>query len=703
MSDMLSERYTIQRMLVSFSIIIILGSFLNAADYIGEKKLYYGAAYYPEGWDFPQIEQDIEYMHDLNMNVMRMAEFSWALMEPEEGKYEFQWLHSIIEKLHANGIDVILGTPTATPPAWLGEKYPEIYKIDENGIRKTHGARRNCSYTSGIYKEYSYRICEKMAQEFGDKPGVIAWQTDNEFHLSPDYSDESKDRWYAWLENRYGSIDSLNNIWNLVLWSQVYDRFDQIPMVTSHVWHHPSLQLAWKRFWSDMVVEFQGLHLKAIRKHSNLPVTHDGMPGQELNYVELFKDLDFMTTNNYHSFEAYDRVQSNYDRMRGYHRGFHWLFETAPNNSGGGRKGQTWFLHQPDNSMHAALWMNFASGGQGSLFWLWRQHWAGQEMVHGSILSAWGKPAANYDDLKQLGHHLNKTSDFLMNHPVAPAKAAVFWDHENLAMLKVEELANGIHYYNDFTYRFYRPIADSYIHRDVIHFNTDLSGYDILFAPILPMLTRDVKTRIKKWVEKGGIFVMGPMTGYRSDEWTAFKNHAYGDFGIWTGITVESRIPVGTERRAAEIPLMLNPESVPALERAECSLISDALSSETGRVLARYESGMHDGQAAIIENQVGKGKVVVLGTDPGAVNYGRIARYYSKQAGIEPIATGDGGVVLIPRAGKKGRGLVVDNLANKTKVIHAPVNGFKDLISGRTLNSELLELGPYQVLVLVKQ
>ena len=162
-----------------------------------------------------------------------------------------------------------------------------------------------------------------------------------------------------------------------------------------------------------------------------------------------------MGVNNYHSFEAYDRVISNYDRQRGYNKGFHWLTETAPNNSGGGPKGKTWYLHMPDGSMRAAIWLNVAMGGQGSLFWLWRQHPSGQEMVHGSIINAWNKPVANYDDLKALGQEFNDLSDKVLDQPVAPAKMGLFWSHVNGAGFTTEEYAIGLQYYIDMTYRFY--------------------------------------------------------------------------------------------------------------------------------------------------------------------------------------------------------------------------------------------------------
>lgn len=683
--------------------ILFISSYGFSQNYIGEKKLYYGVAYYPEAWDFSEIENDIKYMKEAKINIVRMSEFSWSLMEPEEGLFDFEWLHKIIDKLHENGIDVVLGTPTATPPAWVWEKYPKVYTLQEDGTRKTHGARRNCSYSSEKYRQLSEKICEKMANEFGSKSGVIGWQTDNEFHHEFDYSDETKKRWHDWLKNRYKTIDSINNLWCLNLWSQHYDKFEQIPMPVTYIWHHPSLQLAWFRFNTDMVIEFQDIQIKAIRKYSKLPITHDGMPSQKLDYEKLFADLDFMAVNNYHSFEAYDRIQSNYDRQRGYGKGYHWLFETAPNNSGGGKKGNTWFLHQPEGSFHAAIMMNYALGGQGTMFWLWRQHRAGHEMPHGSILSAWGKPCANFDDIKEMGENLDNISDFMMNTPVTGAEVGIFWSHENLAMFTVEEYANGIKYYTDWTYRFYRGIADAYIHRDVLNQSVDISRYKVLFAPMLPMISEELKPRLQQWVENGGILILGPMSGYRNEEWASFTNHAYGDFGKWTGIDVDSRIPIGTKRRPAEIPLYLNFTDDLECEISEASLWSEALSSEKGTVLATYESGMHNGKPAIIENKIGKGKVVVLGCDPGKKAYKKLALRYAKEAGIEPLATGDESVVIVPRKNKKTDAIILINLENKPANIHL-TNFTKgnELLKNETITNNKLNLSPYEIKIIKK-
>ncbi|MEI7675133.1 MAG: beta-galactosidase [Bacteroidales bacterium] len=671
------------------------------SSFIGVEKLYYGAAYYPEVWDESEIDKDIVRMKELKMNVMRMGEFSWSKMEPTEGKYDFSWLHKIIDKLHANGIDVILGTPTATPPAWLAEKHPEMFQLNAQGIRMTHGGRRNCSYTSKVYRQNSEKICTRMAQEFGNTHGVICWQIDNEFSLSADYSSETKKQWVSWLKNRYKTIENLNQLWCADLWSQTYQKFEQIQMPTSAVWNHPSLRFAWTTFTNDMIVEFQDIQLTAIRKYSKLPITHDGMPQQTVDYDKLFKNLDFAATNNYHSFEAYDLIQSNYDRLRGQGLGYHWLFETAPNFSGGGDKGQTWYLHQIPGSMKAALWMNYASGGQGAMFWLWRQHRAGQEMVHGSVLSAFGGEVSNYQEIKELGTELDKSSGFLMNNPVVKAEAAVLYSHESETGFKFEEYASGINYYWDWTYRFYRAMADAYIFRDVIYQSADLKQYKLIFIPLMPVISDEFQQRLKVWVEQGGTLVLGPQSGYRTEEWAQHINHFLGKIEDWSGIQVKTVIPIGAKRRAEEIPFMLDFDAKLSISQSEASLWSLALSSNNGNVLANYNGGAHDKKPAIIENSVGKGRVIMLGTDPGKPALKKLLLYAAEKSNIKPMATGDEQVVIVQRKGKES-GWVLVNLSKNAKkiVLNTDTKSFENILLDSKFSSKEFELKPYEVQVL---
>lgn len=665
--------------------------------YIGQKQIYYGAAYYPEIWPESEIDKDIAKMKELNMNVMRMAEFSWSTLEPEEGKFNFQWLHRVIDKLNANGIASILGTPTATPPMWLIEKHPEIMQVDHSGYLHRPGIRRDVSYSSAIYRTYCQKITEKMAKEFGSKPGVIGWQTDNEFSLSADYSTETLKLWQEWLKNKYGTIERLNQALYTPLWSQSFNSFAQVYAPNLTMWHHPGLKWNWAAFTNDMMVDFQQVQVEAIRKYSKAPITHDGMPGQNVDYEKLFKPLDFLAVNNYHSFEAYDLIMSNYDRMRGFGKGYHWLFETAPNFSGGGNNGSTWFLHQPDGSMRAALWMNYALGAQGSMFWLWRQHPAGQEVTHGAVISAWGKPAANYNDLKSLGAELKKTSEYLINQPVAPAQIGVFYSNESKTGLDFEKFANDFNHYQDWTYRAYVPIAlKAYLHRDVIYPSSPIDGYKVLYMPYLPYVSDELRSRLKPWVEKGGILILGPMSGYRNKDYSAFTEAYLGDLEKWGGISVDSWVPIGVKPRDAEYPIQVKFDPSLKLTDARAFLLATSLSSEKGKVLGRYSYGMHKDLPAIIENTVGKGKFVVVGTDIGKEAIATLLTKYAEERGIEPLASGDEGVVLAPRTGKKP-GMIVVNIAKEPKKINWRGKNGIDLLTGKSISVGELNLQPYEV------
>ncbi len=685
---------------VLFLILIVSAFHPSAAQkqHIGQEKIYFGAAYYPEVWPADEVDRDIARMKELHTNVVRMAEFSWSLMEPEDGKFEFQWLHGIIDKLHANGIDVILGTPTATPPAWLAEKHPEIFRITENGIRLEHGARRNCSYTSQVYQQYSRRICEAMAREFGNKKGVIAWQTDNEFNLEPDFSPETERLWHQWLRQRYGDINTLNRIWGNHLWSQDYDRFDQIPMPRSFIRHQPSIRYEWMQFHSQQIVDYQDLQLQALRRYSDRPITHNGMPGQQINYPALFQNLDFVGLTIYHSYPSYQKIQSNYDRLRGYGKGWYWLIETAPNYSGGW-DGKTWFNHQPIGALRAMIWMSHALGGQGSLFWLWRQHPAAHEMPHGAILSAWGKPMANYEAIKQIGAELRRFSDLLMKTPVAPASIAIFYSHLNDMGLRIEQNVNDLKYYDAWFSLFYQPLANAYLHRDVIHEGCDLSDYKMLIMPLMPRIDPALRQRIKSWVESGGTLLLGPMSGFRTEHWTAFTDFALGDLEPWMGIFVESRIPIDKWNKETDPGPQIVWDNGAELEATDCELWSEALSSTKGKILARYQNGMHHGLPAIIENTVGKGKVILLGTYPGQSNMEQLYRHYANLLGIQPLAEGEPGVLVVPRKSTKTAYTIVINLSYEKKTINLKEKVSQNLIDDQPLPKAPWTLNPYQVIV----
>ena len=234
------------------------------------EHIYHGAAYYPELWP-DRVDEDIRLMKEVGINLVRVGEFAWSKMEPEDGRYTFEWLQEALDKTHAAGISTILCTPTPTPPIWLTGKHPEVLFVNREGRRMGHGARQHVCPSSPVFRMYSRRITSELARRFGKHPGVIGWQTDNEFycHNPNSYSEAARHAWHDWLRNRYKDIETLNQAWNADIWSETYQRFEHVPQPAATPFgegiHNCSLESAYKRFGSDSIVEFQKEQMDAIR------------------------------------------------------------------------------------------------------------------------------------------------------------------------------------------------------------------------------------------------------------------------------------------------------------------------------------------------------------------------------------------------------------------------------------------------------
>jgi len=208
-----------------------------------------GVSWYPEQWPESVWEADLALMQEAGIRMVRIGEFAWSSLEPEEGRFEFAWLDHAIGRAAGHHISTVLGTPTDAPPAWLTSKYPETLRVDSAGHRSEHGNRRQFSYTSPRYRELCRRIVEKMAQRYGANPHVIGWQIGNEF-TEDSYDDSSRQRWHAWLQAKYRTLDSVNQHWTTAYWSQTYSAWDQIPMEAPR--GNPGLLLDYRRFVTAM-------------------------------------------------------------------------------------------------------------------------------------------------------------------------------------------------------------------------------------------------------------------------------------------------------------------------------------------------------------------------------------------------------------------------------------------------------------------
>jgi len=248
-----------------------------------------GVCYYPEHWPESGWEKDAQHMKNLGISMVRVGEFAWSRLEPTAGTYQFDWLQHAIDTLYKAGLKVIIGTPTATPPAWLIKNNPDMLAVDEHRQARGFGSRRHYCFSSEPYRRECERIVTALAKHFGEHPGICAWQTDNEYgchNTSISYSDAALNAFQQWCSKRYNGIDALNLAWGNVFWSMEYDSFEQIGVPVGTVTEaNPAHRLAYWRFSSEQIKSFNKLQVDILRQYS---------PGRDIvhNFMGNFVEFD---------------------------------------------------------------------------------------------------------------------------------------------------------------------------------------------------------------------------------------------------------------------------------------------------------------------------------------------------------------------------------------------------------------------------
>lgn len=271
--------------------------------------MYLGVDYYPEHWDGSMIDNDFENILELGSNTIRIGEFAWHMMEKTEENYDFSYFDMIIDKAKEKKLNVIFGTPTATMPAWLAKKYPEVLSEFEDNTKRVFGGRRQYCFNSSIYNLYSRKIIKKLAKHYKNEESIVAWQIDNEFgHEGSDvcYCKECEDSFRKYLKQQYNNdINKLNDIWGTVFWSQTYNDFDEIPLpVKTITTHNPTLRMEWERFRSVSIEKYAKMQVDLLKEilGENTIIIHDFSGGyfeKSYDYSKVARHLDVVAYNNY--------------------------------------------------------------------------------------------------------------------------------------------------------------------------------------------------------------------------------------------------------------------------------------------------------------------------------------------------------------------------------------------------------------------
>ncbi len=668
----------------------------QATQYAEKPPLLVGAAWYPEQWPESQWDHDLSLMEAAHIDVVRVGEFAWSTMEPSEGHYDFAWLDRAIALAAKHHICVVLGTPTAAPPAWLTTKYPETLRVDENGVRDEHGNRQQFSFTDPLYRRFARDIAEQMAIHFGHNPDVVGWQLDNEYG-NPSFDPTAKAQFHAWLQKKYGTIASLNRHWATAYWSQTYDNFDEIPVREDG--ENPALLLEWKRFVSDTWKSYSENQIAAIRPHADPRqfITTNTMGWFEgFNEYTVHSVLDIAAWDDYIDSDRYDYLANGaaHDLTRGYKMKNFWVMETEP----------AFVNWRPTNTplqkgeVRDMAWQAIGHGAETVEYWQWRSAPNGQEEYHGVLVGADGTPVPVYYEVQQVGKEFAEAGPEIAG--TSPhSEVALANDFDSRWAIGFQRHSAGFDPVNEML-AFYKPLRQQSQAVDMISIDTPLDGYKLVELPALNVISQATADRLMAYVRQGGHLLLGPRTGMK-DEYDALEPQRQpGPLVDFLGGRVDQfyaldyAVPVSGELGDGTANIWAEQLSVQAPD---------------AKVLLTYgkSNGWLDDRPAVITRSVGKGRITYVGAWLDAATMGRLTQQLLQQAGVQPILPGvPEGVEVCQRSNAEKSVLILINHNTKDEHVGLP-EPMRELIGEPGIGSQetvsAVDLPAYGVAVLETQ
>jgi len=560
-----------------------------------------GAAWYPEQWPESRWPEDLKLMEAAHIHVVRVGEFAWSRLEPQEGRFDLDWLDRAVAMAAQHGIWTVLGTPSAAPPAWLTQKYPDTLRTEQDGRKARHGNRQQGSVTSMRYREFSRRVATQMAKRFGHNPNVIGWQIDNEYGAFS-WDDETHRQFQDWLRKKYETLDALNTHWTTEYWSQTYSDWSQIPMGPGG---NPGLDLEFKRFVTDSLRDFQHLQVQEIRAASEPRqfITSNFMGWYDVfDHYVLCEDLDLASWDDYVGSGHLDAVRNGmtHDLTRGFKRKNFWVMETQPGSV-------NW---APVNNVldrgevREMAWHAIGHGADTVSYWQWRSALNGQEEYHGTLVGADGTPVPLYAEVAQIGREFEKASQALAGTSPA-ADVAILHSYDSRWAI------NGQRHNRNFDpvnllLSYYRPVREMLQQVDVVSPDAPLAGYKIVIAPGLNVLTEPMSRHLIDYVNGGGHLVLGPRSGMK-DTYNALQTARQpGPLIPLLGGRVEQFYALNEE-----VPVSGAWGSGRARLWAE--QLKAASSGVETPLTYGASNGWLDGQPAVISRKAGKGRITYIG------------------------------------------------------------------------------------------
>ncbi|TFC46376.1 beta-galactosidase [Cryobacterium shii] len=636
----------------------------------------YGCDYNPEQWGPEVWAEDVVLMREAGVDLVAINIFGWSQVEPRPGEYDFDRIDTIIELLHANGIRVNLGTGTSSPPPWLSTLHPEILPVVEDGTTRYPGGRQAWCPSSPIFREHALALVEKVAERYGRHPAVALWHVSNELgcHNALCYCDDTAAAFRLWLQARYGTIEALNSAWGTSFWSQRYGRWAEIltPRLTLSS-RNPGQVLDFHRFSSAELLDYYRRETAVLRRHSDVAVTTNFMVTshiRNLDYWTWAPEVDIVANDHYLDHRLADpatELAFAADLTRGLAGGQPWLLMEQ---AAGAVNWQPHNLAKAPGEMTRNSLAHVARGADGICFFQWRASLQGSEKFHSALVPHAGTDTALWREVVALGETLDRLGEITGSTVVADAALLFSWeawwagDGESRPSQSVRYLEQ--------VHAAYAALHRLGVTVDIVAPGTDLSGYRLVVAPALYLVSDAEADNLTAYVAAGGHALVTFFSGIVDEDDRVRPGGYPGAFRGLLGVTVEEFSP-------------LLPGHVVGLDSgASASLWTERLRSTGAEVIARYRGGPLPGTPAITRNRHGAGDAWYVATALEAGALTDLLRTICQQARVTAVGPESPGTIeVVRRAGAAATYLFIINHGEDD--IDLPASG-RELVTGEPVN-----------------
>lgn len=655
-------------------------------------RLLFGGDYNPEQWSEETWLEDVRLMKQAHVTTATLGVFAWSSLEPREGVFEFGWLDRVIDLLWANGIGVMLSTPTASPPPWFTKAHPEAMPITKAGLKLVHGSRDTYNPAAPAYREAAKRITRALGERYGQHPALQGWHIHNEYG-SVSYGPFVDDAFRHWLQGRYGDLASLNRAWSSAFWSQGYGEWDEIlaPQQTQYL-SNPTHELDFKRFSAELLLECYRDQLTILRQLSpDLPLTTNFILSSWLN----FDHWDFADASDFVSIDFYldgDGVEGaahaafGADQARSFARGKPWLLmEQAANTTV--RPGR--IVAKPAGEILRTSAQYIANGSQGALFFQWRAGLGGSESFHSTMVPHVGEDSRTFREVTELGAFIERMAE-VAEQPsgqVNARKVAIVWDSDSWWAAEGTNLPSNGFNFQSAVRRLHRQLWFKGIGVDFVRPGDDLDQYDLLLIAGQLIASDSDAESLERFVRGGGQAVLWYFSGSFDTDFRVIPNGYSGVFARTLGIRVEELLPLNSG------------ETVLLDDGATGSDWSEVVQLRGAEAIASYSTGFASGQPAITRNSIGAGHAYYVSTNLDSDRLSALLDTVLGAAEIEPDATGAGGGLEIVRrhAGDQTYLFVINHTDTERSTAATGV----DILTGIHHDGDLLV--PAGVILVIKE